>query len=289
MFGLFNRKKKQVDPPEAKPTPAITITTDVTYETSGEVQVAGTTTFALDAVDRLITRHSTAERDTLELPATITPEPDNPVDAAAIAVVVEGEKVGALPSFVSHNMKLRTGTAQSVRYQLHFLRQGGKKTKAKAFVWLSETSPQWTYTRNNPAPLLTIEQATENHARHVEISARNLAPETPLGRALRSGNLTGYTPLELIEPIKQLKREKRWEEALTLLYAAIEKEEAAHKLESRQMPAPWFTEHAAIVHRRLKQHDEEVAVLKRYLALLAPEQRETSKIQDRLNKIEGIE
>ena len=55
------------------------------------------------------------------------------------------------------------------------------------------------------------------------------------------------------------------------------------------MPAPWFTEHAAIVHRRLKQHDEEVAVLKRYLALLAPEQRETSKIQDRLNKIEEIE
>lgn len=285
MFGLFKRKNK---PTQAAPVPTVTVNTSITYDVSGEVLVAGTTTFSRDAVDRLIARHGRDDRGIIEIAATITPEPDNPVDSKVIAVIVEGEKVGALPSAYSHNMEMEKGTAQEVTYQLNYLRSGENKTKAKAFIWLGPTPPMWTYNIHHPAPLLTSEQAAENHARHVEIAARNLGPDTPIGRALRSGNMGGFTPLELIEPIKQLKREKRWDDALKLLYAAIEGEERGYQHRGG-IPAPWFTEHAAICHRKLKQHDEEVAVLKRYLDHLPPEYREDNKIRERLDKIEGKE
>ena len=283
MFGLFKRKKSAAPAPAA---PRVIVEMSTDHQPFGEVLVAGTTTFAREAVEALAQRHNMQTRDMIELPATIERDPNNPVDPRAVAVVVEGEKVGALPTFISHALPISDGVSEPVIYQLWALREDGKRIKAKAHVWIGSNAPVWTYTERHPAPLLTDEQACEKQERARAIAAQNLAPDTPLGRALRSGNMRGYTPIELVEPIQQLKREKRWEEALTMLYAAIESEERA-RAHGGGMPAPWYTEHAAICHRRLKQHEEEVVVLKRYLAHLTPEQRATSKIQARLTKIEN--
>lgn len=291
MFGFFKKKPKPAAQPPApsKKSNAPRLVVGMSTEThiTGEVQVAGTTTFAREAVESLAQRHGMAPRDMIELPATIQRDPDNPVNPKAVVVLVEGEKVGALPQFVSHNLELPEGSAETVRYQLHALRENGKKMKAKAFVWLGNKAPAWTYTAAHPAPLLTQEQAREKQEHSHKIAADNLAPNTKLGRALRSGNMRGYTPIELVEPIKQLKREKRWEEALTMLYACIEAEENALPYSDSPTPAPWYTEHAAICHRKLKQHDEEVAVLRRYLEHLPPHLREGSRIHERLSKIKG--
>lgn len=94
----------------------------------------------------------------------------------------------------------------------------------------------------------------------------------------------GVHYLELVEPIKQLKREDRLEEALVLCYKAIEAAEGAAGMRE---PAPWYTEQAAIVHRKLRQRDEEIAVLKRWLAKCPKFRRGGSRIADRLAKLEG--
>ncbi|MHC6220495.1 hypothetical protein [Arthrobacter sp. MMS24-S77] len=94
----------------------------------------------------------------------------------------------------------------------------------------------------------------------------------------------GVHYLELVEPIKQLKREGRFEEALVLCYKAIE---AAEGNAGGREPAPWYTEQAAIVHRKLGQKNEELAVLKRWLARSPKAHRAGSSIAERLAKLEA--
>jgi hypothetical protein len=96
--------------------------------------------------------------------------------------------------------------------------------------------------------------------------------------------VNGVHYLQLIEPIKQLKREERLDEALTLCYAAIDGAEAGR--EGRE-PAPWYTEQAAIIHRKLGQKDQEVAVLERWLRACPADRRENSGIAQRLDKLRG--
>lgn len=82
---------------------------------------------------------------------------------------------------------------------------------------------------------------------------------------------------EWVEPVKQLKREKRFEEALAILWEcqqATIREDGPH-------PASWYFEQAAIIHRRLGQFDLEVAAIEFYLR----ESREpSSKMIERLEK-----
>jgi hypothetical protein len=94
----------------------------------------------------------------------------------------------------------------------------------------------------------------------------------------------GVHYLETIEPIKQLKRDGKLDVALALCYAAIEGAEGAR--DGRE-PAPWYTEQAAIIHRKRGERDEEIAVLRRWLAACPPDRRMGSKIQERVDKLEG--
>ncbi|GKV74450.1 hypothetical protein NCCP2145_38310 [Pseudarthrobacter sp. NCCP-2145] len=104
------------------------------------------------------------------------------------------------------------------------------------------------------------------------------------GQRFRRGMVDGVHYLELVEPIKQLKREDRLAEALVLCYKAIEAAEGAR--EGRE-PAPWYTEQAAIVHRKLGQRAEEIAVLKRWLDSTPKSRRAGSRIAERLAKLEA--
>jgi hypothetical protein len=101
----------------------------------------------------------------------------------------------------------------------------------------------------------------------------------------KSGLVDGVHYLELVEPIKQLKREGRPEEALVLCCKAIE---AAERGRDGREPAPWYTQQEAIVHRKLGQKDEEIAVLKRWLAACPKSRRAGSKIAERLAKLKAV-
>lgn len=92
--------------------------------------------------------------------------------------------------------------------------------------------------------------------------------------------------LTLLEPIKQAKREGRLDDALELCYRAID---SAERDRNGREPAPWYTEQAAIIHRKQGDHDKEVAVLQRWMAMCPPERRVGSKIQERLTKLLAAE
>lgn len=62
------------------------------------LEVAGTNTFAGDAVAALADRKVSGERGYFEGQAQLQRDPENPVDPHAVAVLVDGEKVGCLPS-----------------------------------------------------------------------------------------------------------------------------------------------------------------------------------------------
>lgn len=94
--------------------------------------------------------------------------------------------------------------------------------------------------------------------------------------------IEGVHYLELIEPIKQLKRDGRLEEALTLCYAPIE---GAENGRDGRVPAPWYTEQAAITHRKRGQKNQEIAVLERWLRFVPMEARSNTELGARLAKI----
>jgi hypothetical protein len=61
---------------------------------AGEVALAGTTTIAKSEVEALIQRHRLPDRGMLDTTAALRREPDNPADPAAVAVFVDGERIG---------------------------------------------------------------------------------------------------------------------------------------------------------------------------------------------------
>lgn len=246
------------------------------------LEVAGTTTFAAGAVAALADRHGLGERGFYEGKALLQREPGNPVDPQAVAVIVDGEKVGNLPSHATKDLALTAGAAEPVSYQLHTLHDS--KLLAKAYVWLGGGEPQWSYTRISPPALTSIERFNDSHIKRT-IMVREALHEGGAGaQQFRRGMVDGVHYLELVEPIKQLKREGRLNEALILCYKAIE---AAEGDRDGREPAPWYTEQAAIVHRKLGQKDEEIAVLKRWLERTPKSRRAGSRIAERLAKLES--
>ncbi|MFC4372200.1 hypothetical protein [Citricoccus nitrophenolicus] len=250
-----------------------------TAELSGTVQVAGTTTFAKDAVQDLADRHQLGERDVLELRAVLRRYPKH---NNAVTVLVDGVKVGALPQAHNQTVTMGLGDERGVDYQLHVLRTD-KGLSAVAYVWLGLGKPQWEFTRDNPAPLTTSERAAHSQQGQARMIDEAL---TDVLRAseITAGMVKGYHYIELAEPIKQLKREGRLQEALVLCYQAI----GAAEKEARAKgwaPAPAYTIHAAVIHRKLGQQDEEQAVLERWMAATPNDQRDGSKVAERLAKL----
>ena len=245
------------------------------------MELAGTTTFAKHAVAALADRHGLGTKGYYEGPAALQREPDNPADRQAVSVIVEGEKVGYLPFPTARATGLAPGVSVAVTYQLHVLREA--KLRAKAFVWLGDGTPEWLHTENNPSALTTAERANDTHRDMSGMVQEALAGGGARAAQFKRGMVEGVHYLELVEPIKQLKREGRLEEALVLCYKAIE---AAEGDAGGREPAPWYTEQAAIVHRKLSQKDEQIAVLKRWLAKCPKANRSGSRIADRLDKLE---
>lgn len=70
----------------------------------------------------------------------------------------------------------------------------------------------------------------------------------------------GKDYIEWVAPVEQLKRDGKLAQARDILHECIEAAERADP----KSPAPWYTEQAAIVHRKLGEFDAEIEVLQRY-------------------------
>ncbi|MFF2299774.1 hypothetical protein [Arthrobacter sp. NPDC058127] len=155
---------------------------------------------------------------------------------------------------------------------------------AKAYAWLGDGLPEWKFTAENPPALKSKEQINGSHAEKSSMVREALQGGGERAQQCKRDMGDGVPYLELVEPIKQIKREGRLEEALVLCYKAIE---AAERDAKGVMPAPWYTDQAAIAHRKLGQWAEEIAVLKRWLARCPGAYRAGSSIAERLGKLEG--
>ncbi len=246
---LRQRGKREPDRPavalQQQPTERRVISLSIGY--SACVEVAGTTTFAKDAVEDLAARKGLGERGYYQGTAQLQREPENPVNPHAVSVTVNGERVGCLPSYASEDVHLPVGASQPVHYQLHILRE--EKLLAKAYVWLGDGEPEWAYIRENPPALTAGERINSAHAEKSAMVREALEGGGARAAQFRRGMVDGVHYLELVEPIKQLKREGRFEEALVLCYKAIE---GAEGDADDSIPAPGYTEQAAIVHRKLR-------------------------------------
>lgn len=245
------------------------------------VKLTGTTTFAKDAMASLAARHKLADGGHLEIDGALHREPENPADPMAVAALVEGEKIGYLPSYLARELELPRRTSRRVKVQI-FTEVVAKGLRAEAWAWLGEGSPKWLYSATDRPPMsFQAKNAARQTGRRV-IVAEAIAEGGSRADSFRAGMVDGVHYLELVEPIKALKREGRLEEALVLCYKAIEGAEGDR--DGRE-PAPAYTEHAAIIHRKLGQKDEEVAVLERWLRLCPASQRDGSRIGLRLAKL----
>ena len=140
--------------------------------------------------------------------------------------------------------------------------------------------------RENPPAPTSKERINDSHIQET-IMVREALQEGGAGaQQFRRGMVDGVHYLELVEPIKQLKREGRLNEALVLCYKAIE---AAERDRDGREPAPWSTEQAAIVHRKLGQKTDEIAVLKRWMDATPKSRRPASRIAERLAKLEAVQ
>ena len=245
------------------------------------VKLTGTTTFGLPGIARLI------ELDTLPANgmhlgrARTVREPNNPSDKNAVAIYLDAHMVGYLPSYLAATISLEPHVTRRVPVQL-FSRTVSEKTRTEAWVWIGAGEPQWAFTADDPPPLDSADKRAADAEQRANMVSEALAEGGSRADEFRTGIVDGKHFLELIEPIKQLKREGQLEQALELVYRAIEgAERARHGME----PAPWYTEQAAIIHRKLKQPDQERAVLERWLEHTPEERREGSKISERYSKL----
>jgi len=244
------------------------------------VEMAGTTTAGAGNVARLFAAHGQADGGLLEMLGRLVPEPDNPVDPNAVAVHVEGALIGYLPGYLAERAP-HFDQVDGCRVQL-WGTTTGKGLRVRGWLAWGEGPVAWPHTEANPPAVTVEERRVERAADTTRMVDDALAGGGDRATQFRRGMLGNYHYLETVEPIQLLKREGRFEEALSLCYGAIE---AAEKDKGGREPAPWYTEQAAIIHRKLGERAEEEAVLRRWLKHCPPGRRASSRIQERLDKL----
>lgn len=123
----------------------------------GEFPLAGTTTWAREDVARLVRRYGTAAGRHVQTEATLkSAHRDEPEAFRTLPIValIDGLTVGALWGEHAREMQFGREEVITVPAQLHVLASSANGTsfKTRAFVWLGNTKPEWTYTASNPMP-----------------------------------------------------------------------------------------------------------------------------------------
>jgi hypothetical protein len=291
-MGLFSRKQatptpapvaaaRQPDPPPAEPAASVVVTGALA---AAPVALAGTTTFGKSEAQALFISRGMGAGGMIEAHAVLVSEPSNPADPAAVAVLVEGARIGYLPGAIARASGIGGGASVEGQVQLWAALDKGE---LRVIGWVAATQGRvaWQYGPGKRQPV-TVEQKTAARVTATTRMVDDALTGWDTARALHfeNGMVGGYHFLETAEPIKKLKREGRLEEALALCYGAIE---GAEQSREGGEPAPWYTMQAAVIHRKRGERDAEIAVLQRWLDLCPKKFRKGSAAQERLDKLLG--
>lgn len=275
----FNRAERSAprDLPISAPSAAVLLSEE-------PEKITATTTLCAAEARALFHSRGKYAGGVLELAGQLIPEPENPADPSAVAVHVEGARVGYLPGYLAGQLDLSVGDLLPCQVQLWGAADRGQ---LRVIGWVAHgVDPVgWPHSEQNPPAVTVADQRDERAAATTDMVDEALTSQDPERVAqFKRGMVGRYHYLETVGPIQQLKREGRLQEALELCYGAID---AAEQDRDGREPAPWYTEQAAIIHRKRGERNEEVAVLQRWLRLCPPERRAGNKIGQRLAKIQS--
>lgn len=271
---------------EVEPTPRLQVRAGlVVPDLTEPVEMTGTTTLGADALAVVYSSHNQPAGGLLELPGTLVAEPDNSADPNAVAVHCDGRRIGYVPGFVAARIAAHMPSNRPLECRVQLWAAFTEKgLRVRGWVVVGNEPVRWPHTTANP-PAVTIEERRNEQAASItRMVDQGLGGGGERAEQFKQGMVGRLHYLETVEPIKQFKREGRLSEALALCYGAIE---AAERSREGREPAPWYTEQAAIIHRKLGERDKEEAVLRRWLAVCPPERRDGSPIQQRLAKLTG--
>jgi len=264
----------QVTPQATRPTGGLP------SKASIAIEITGTTTFGAENMGALFAAHGLSAGGLLELSGQLVPEPENPADPHAVTIHAEGARIGYLPGFLAKEAAHPDQTDEC-QVQLWGTSQGSS-VRVRGWVARGTGAVAWPHDAANPPAVTIQERRTEQSAEITNMVDEALEGGGARAKQFKAGMVGNYHYLEAIEPIKQLKRDGRLKEALTVCYAAIE---GAERARQDREPAPWYTEQAAIIHRKRGERVEEEAVLRRWLKHCPADRRPGSKIQERLDKL----
>lgn len=224
--------------------------------------LAATTTDYADGARALARKYGQDGHGYMEAHGVILrSDPDDEGNAGT--VLVEGNRIGRIPRYVARQLEFGPSGEEPVVIRM-FTERTARGLRCEAWYWFGRSEPRWFYSRDHRPPM-TPEVKAEAAQRDTERMVEEALEEGgPRADSFRLGMVDGTHYLETVEPIKQLKREDRLEEALDLCMTAIQGAENEARAEGHQ-PAPWYTEQAAIILRKLKRPDEEKAIIQRWI------------------------
>lgn len=193
--------------------------------------------------------------------AALVREPDNEYDRHAVAVQIDAEKVGYLSrddakAYAPVLDRLAgDGCVGACDAEIRggWNRGGGDEGHFGVMLFLA---PPRSCHPDDPAPLPPPPRAPRQSAPHTGASS---SPRLDAGMVRRKH----YT--DWVETVKDLKRLGHNEQARDLLLELCEAAENEGAATGMAIP-PWYFEQTAIVCRKLKDGDGEIAILERYLA-----------------------
>lgn len=272
-MGLLSRLFKPRERPEAPFTAGNPL-----------APLAGTTTSRSRDAQNVMERHGQTAPGFLEINAILAREHSDERSEDSFAVSVDGTTIGYLWTVRTDDLSPEL-FKRPVPVQM-FSNVVDGDVRVEAWAWLAPTTPEWKWSEVKRPPMTSEGKAAQRTA-DVQQMLQSTASSSPMqAQHVADGVVGGVHFLELVEPIKQAKREGRNEDALRLCYQAIE---GAERGRQGLEPAPAYTRHAAIILRKLKRPDEEAAVLERYLRFLPDETRDLHEFSERLAKVRELQ
>lgn len=271
--------------------------------------LAGTTTSRADDARAVMERYGQAAHGFLETTGSLVREFSDERQEESVGVAVDGTTIGYLWT-VNNDSLARESFERPLPVQM-FCETVDDAVRVEAWAWLAPTAPAWNWSSQNRPPMTTEGKGAQRAADTQRMLREQAAGSPARAREISRGTVDGVHYLELVEPIKQAKREGRNEDALTLCYQAIQGAENDRPrdedrfdgyddlvkrgiIEPRAadegwVPAPGYTKHAAIILRKLKRADEEIAVLERYLQWVPDDTRAQHEFTERIAKVRGLQ
>lgn len=238
-----------------------------------DVEVAGETYYD-QAFSHVFTRAGRPNGGQVTRTAELHPEPHNQFDRHAVAVVIDGVRVGFVPADLSPRIqpaalqhRQTTGQPLTVPANVWARYDFGQWQARVTLLFVSSPSPEWSYVDHFPAT---------GHDKLTYLGTTK-AMEAAKGAA----RIDGYDNFEDALPdVTQYKVDGNEEKALELALRCIP---AAERVAAvwRSAPTVWPTEEVAKVYRRSKDYAAEVAVLER-LDRATPAGRERKRTTERL-------